>query len=264
MKPLTDSDQSRRADLASRLPSLIQQDIIIRCSEDNVGDVYTARVLVVDGKRLRISLPRRITGHGYLRSSCPVSLIFVLGKQLYNCPADYLADEQRTRELVVNGEIKRTTRRDYLRHSVKIHAVYVPVSNFSLARGQFASIQWKKSMTLDLSGGGVLLQIALQAPVDSYLLLKLGIPAFGEPFFVFGQVRWSGLSDARGKLFLCGVRFIRSEELPDHFSKRSLSDLPEKMLQFDKNLQKKLEAHLKTASGHRNQGDDNDDKQNCR
>lgn len=249
-----------QADLISNLPALAQQDILIRCFDDKIDNIYSARVLRVEDQRLRISLPRRLAGKGYLQSSRPVSIIFVLDRQLYTCSADYLADERHSRELVVKGVIKPTTRRSHLRHTMQINAVYVSISSFSLTRGQLSGMRWRKGRTLDLSAGGVLLQVPIQVPVDSYLLMNLEIPGFQGSFFVFGQVRWFGLGDTRQKLYLCGVKFLQSDDLARHFSKRALLDIPKMMLQFDKKMQKKLEAYLKTAAGHRKQGDENDDK----
>jgi hypothetical protein len=246
------------ADLIARLPELVQEDIIIHCSGDKSGNIYSARVLGVDGRRIRINLPRRIAGHGYLRTSRPVVMAFVLSRQLYQCPANYNADDEKIRELEIQGEIKPATRRNHKRNQLQINTGYTPVSDFSLARGQFAALKWKKGMTLDISGGGLLFRTPFQPPADSYFLINLEIPAFQGPFFVFGQVRWVGLCDTNRQQYLCGVRFLLREELPHHFSERALSELPAIIISFDKKMQKELEAYLEEHSGHRNQGENDD------
>jgi hypothetical protein len=248
------------ADMAAELPALITEEIIIWCYEGNVGEVYSSRVLGVEGQRLRINLPRRIAGNGYLRTSRPVVLNFIIDNQFYRCPAAYEADDEHTRELVINGPIEPTTRRGHGRRPMQAHLGYAPVSDFSLSRGAFANLRWKQSMTIDLSGGGALFQVPFQAPVDSYLLINLEIPTFHGSFFVFGQVRWVGLSETKRRFYLCGVQFILREDLHRHFSDRALSELPAIILSFDKKMQMELDAFLKAAAGHRIQGGDNDDK----
>lgn len=247
------------SNLIALLPSLIQQDITLISPANESGIIYSARVLGVDGPRLRINLPRRIAGNGYLRSSKPVIINYVIDHQLFECHADYHAENEHMRELVINGKIECTTRRHHTRHQLHVHAGYTPVSHFSLLRKQFANLRWKKSNTLDLSAGGVLLHTPFQAPVKSYLLMNLEIPAFQAPLFVFGQVRWFSLSDINRKLYLCGIRFILREELSLHFSERVLSELPPIMLPFDKNKQSELDAYLTRLSGNRKQGDYDDD-----
>ena len=242
-------------DLMACLPFLVQQDITIHCPEEKMTSIYAARVLEVGDRRLRINLPRRLAGSGYLRSSRAVILIFVIGEQLFRCAADYQAEDNHKRELIITGEIEKTTRRFHVRYPLQMHIAYVPVSDMSLARGHFVNLRWKKSMTLDLSAGGALLQIPFQAPVNSYLLMNMEIQNFRGPFFVFGQVRWFGLSDFDRNHHLCGVRFILREELSRHFSDKALSELPKIMLPFDKNMQNELDDYLGKQSGDSMQGE---------
>ncbi len=240
------------------LPSLIQQDVTIHCLDDGTTSIYAARVLEVNERCLRINLPRRLAGSGYLRSSRGVILIFVIGEQLFRCAADYQAEDNHKRELMITGDIEKTTRRFHTRYPLQMHIGYVPVSAMSLARGNFVNLRWKNSITLDLSAGGALLQIPFQAPINSYLLMNMEIPKFRGPFFVFGQVCWFGMSDFNRNHHLCGVRFILKEELSRHFSDHAISELPKIMLPFDKNMQKELDDYLGSQSGHRMQGENND------
>lgn len=248
------------ADLIAQLPALCKQDITLCCSGDESFEMYLARVLNVNETRLDISLPRGVAGKGFLRTSRPVTINFTIGDTLYEAPAEYRAENNRSRELVINGEIKSTSSRRYPRHPMQVLTGYVPVSDMRLSGGNFASLRWHKCMTVDLSAGGALLQIPVQAPINSTLLMNLEIPTFEGPLFVFGQVRWVGLGDTHRRLYLCGVRFLLREELSNHFSRRALSELPPIMLPFDKNKQQELDAHLNGQSGDKKQGEINDDQ----
>jgi hypothetical protein len=254
----TTNSMTGKGNLMALLPSIIQQDITIYCLGNRSGNMYSAKILEVENNKLRVNLPRRIAGNGYLRSSASVVVNFVIGKKLYQSPAEYHAEGNHTRELILDGEIKKTTRRLYTRYPLQVQNNYVPISDLRLARGKFANLIWKRSITLDLSAGGVLFQIPFQAPVNSYLLMNLEIPAFQGPLFVFGQVRWFGLGDVNRKLYLCGARFLLREELQRHFSKRALSELPPIMLPFDKKKQRELDAYLKTHSGNKTQGENDE------
>lgn len=248
-RPTTPSSVQHRYRLAATLPALVQQDITIYCPRDHTRRVYTARVLTVEDLSLRVSLPRHVTGNGYLRTSAEIMVNFVIGGRLYEAPADYRADDQHSREVILVGDIVAATRRRFARIPLQMQAGYVPVSDLSLSRRQFANLRWKQCRTLDLSGGGILMQIPFQAPVNSYLLMNIEIPTFGGPQFIFGQVRWFGISDISRTLYLCGVKFIPMEKLESHFSGRALSDLPDILMQFDTKKQKELDAWLQARSG---------------
>ena len=102
---------------------------------------------------------------------------------------------------------------------------------------------------LDISGGGILIQTSVQAPIGSYLLINLQIESFDGPVYVFGQVRWSGISDTGRGLFQCGIMFITTEEQPTHFSPAAMNAIPAIMRQFNRNTRYELEACLIGASG---------------
>ena len=245
--------------MVAQLPAILQQDITMCASGLGGGIVYTARVLGVDNACMKISLPRRIAGQGYLRASTPVVLNFVIGGTLYEAPADYRADEKHIREVVITGNISPTTRRRFARQPMQTKAGYVPVSNLRLSRGQFANLQWKQCRTLDLSAGGILIEMPFQPPVRAYFLLNLEISGFEGPLFVFGQVCWFSSSKRDRTQYLCGLTFIPREDLVRHFSSRALSELPALMLTFDKNKQKKLDLFMTRLPGRPKRGinDDN-------
>jgi hypothetical protein len=252
MKPAVSSKVQKREpgeNVAAKLPALINREITLHYPHNKPGNVYLTRVLEVADTTMRVSVPRRIAGTGHLKGSAPVVLDFVIAGKLYECVAQFTATEKNVCQLSIQGEIKPTTRRHFSRLALQVDACYVPISDLRLARKQFANLPWKRSKSLDLSAGGVLIQIPFQAPMRSYLLLNLEIPNFQGPLFVFGQVRWGDVSDIDRRLYLCGIRFITREELKRHFSPRALSQLPPIMLPFTKEKQHELNAFLRGRIG---------------
>jgi hypothetical protein len=244
--------------LAAKLPALLQQDITIHRPYPGHGETYIARVLAVDHIQLKISLPRRLAGNGYLRESAPVIVNFVIGDILYEAEGKYRADDRRTRELTIDGDITPTSRRRFNRTKIQIRTGYAPVSNLRLSRGQLANLNWKTCRTLDISAGGVLLQLPFQPPVKAHFLLNLEISGFEEPMFVFGQVQWGNGSDHDRSQYICGIRFVVKEMLDRHFSARAVSELPALVLGFTRNKQRELDRFLEQeSSGRSTQGDKN-------
>jgi hypothetical protein len=250
--------------LAAKLPALIQQDITMYCPGATRGETYTARVLGVNHIRLQISLPRCIAGNGYLRESTPIIANFIIGKTLYEAHGQYCADHRRSREVIIDGDIAPTTRRMHERTSLQIQGTVVPVSNLRLSRGQFADLTWKRCRTLDISGGGALVQIPFQSPTKAHFLLNLDVPGFDGPLFIFAQVQWGNICDYDNTQYLCGLSFVVREDLEKHFSKRTVSELPTLMLNFDRKKQKELDAFLTARAGASKQGDRNDRQQDER
>ncbi len=250
--------------LAAKLPALLQQDITIHCPDTPQNETYIARVLGVDHINLKISLPRRLAGNGYLRESVPAIVNFVIGGTLYEAEGKYRADDRRTREFIIDGHIKPTTRRKFNRTKLQVRAGYAPVSNLRLSRGQLANLIWKSCRTLDISAGGVLLQMPFQPPAKAHFLLNLEIPGLDEPLFVFGQVQWGNGSDHDRSQYICGIKFVVKEMLDRHFSSRAVSELPALVLGFTRSKQKELDRLLSQKPGRIKQGDRHGSKQNVR
>lgn len=236
----------------------------MRRPDQAAGEVYTARVLNVDKINLKISLPRCLSGNGYLRESTPVVVNFVIGNTLYEAKGKYCADNRHVREVVIDGDIAPTTRRIHDRTELQIQATVVPVSNLRLSRGQFADLSWKRCHTMDISAGGALVQIPFQSPTRAHFLINLDIPGFDGPVFIFAQVQWGNTCDYDRTQYLCGLNFIVREDLEKHFSNRAVSELPGLMLTFDRKKQKELEAFLKARTGNAKQGDRDERQQDER
>ncbi len=250
--------------LAAKLPALVQQEITLQCMDQAGGEAYSARVLSVNHIRLKISLPRCLSGNGYLRESTPVIVHFVIGNTLYKAQGKYSADDRHIREVIIDGEIAPTSRRLHDRSAMQIQAAVVPVSNLRLSRGQFADLPWKRCHTMDISAGGALLQIPFQSPARAHFLLNLDVPGFDGPLFVFAQVQWGTTCDYDRTQYLCGVNFIVREDLEKHFSHRAVTELPGLMLGFDRKKQQELDAFLKERAGVSKQGDTDDRQQDER
>lgn len=251
-------DTAQRSDLwvQSHLPHLTGCEITIISDpdENNRGVTYSAKVIKVKELKMIINLPRRLAGYGYLRKSTSATVNFIINDILYEATANYLADNNQIRELVITGEVRQTTRRYFTRLPFRVKTGYAPVSDFSIGQGRLAKIQWKHVPTFDISGGGLLIETKIQAPVRSYFIMNLEIESFRDSLLLLGQVRWSGVSDIGRHIYQCGVKFIPREEWRNHFSPNTISILPAVMKRFDRNKQNELDSFLRRNSGGSNKG----------
>ncbi|MFH1737613.1 MAG: PilZ domain-containing protein [bacterium] len=251
----TATGQKSSAWLYSRTPSLIGADLTISLPDGAAGSIYNAKILAADEGRLKINLPRRIAGQGYLRESGAVIVNFIVDDTLYEALGEYHASDEKVRSITINGAILPATRRRYARLPLQITVDYAAVSDVTLTGGRLANVAWRQCRALDISGSGILIQTPVQAPIGSYLLINLQIDSFDGPVYAFGQVRWSGISDTGRRLFQCGVMFIAAEELSIHFSPAAMTAIPSIMRQFNRNTRDELDAFLIGLSGGLNKGE---------
>ncbi|MCK5126300.1 MAG: PilZ domain-containing protein [candidate division Zixibacteria bacterium] len=230
--------------MLEELPLLLQKDIEIRKADSHNDAVYTSKVLKIENNRLQITLPRCLPDFGYLRDSCGVVIAFVLENILFEAAAAFIADNNHQLEIVIDEQIVTANRRGNERLPLAIETVYVPISDLSLTSGQLSNLKWRRGQTFDVSGGGILLSIPMQAPINSYFLLNLDIDSFEGPLFVFSQLRWLEKSEAANSNYQCGFQFLNTEHLAEHFSKRALSGMPPLMLGFTRKKQMEFENYL--------------------
>ncbi len=236
------------------LPLLMQQEVSIqRYPSDGIN--FTAKVLGVDQNKLTITLPRCLPDYGYLRETSGVTVTFVIDEVLYEARAQYLAENNQHRELIVDERVIESNRRNNSRLPLGVEAVYVPISSLSLTSGQLSHLKWRRCRTLDFSSGGALLTMPVQAPENTYFLLNLEIESFDGPLFVFSQLRWITKGNGPKTPFQCGLQFIPTENLPQHFSKPALAVMPPMMLGFTKKKQSELDRYLSSIAVSNNEGE---------
>lgn len=240
------------------LPMLLNQDIRIINHCEISGRIYSTRVLAVEGNHLQVVLPRRISGHGFLRQSGAVTISFVYKGYFFDVAGRFLAAERGKPEVIVGDHIQKSNRRQHSRLPLQVKAGFAPVSELSISAQKLNRLIWKHGETIDISGGGIMIQTEVPVPMESFFLINLEIENFNGPLFIFGRVCWSSRQESNSGRFQCGIEFIPAEELSKHFSKRACSSLPTLMLSFDAAKQEELASYLGNLSHDSNTGDSNE------
>jgi hypothetical protein len=218
-------------EMVQLLPELIKQDVSLIVIGTHTDEEYSACILGVRGTRIQITLPRAVISGGYLRKSGPVIAVFALGDYLYEADANYIADSNRVRELTISGEIRRSNRRRYARIIAELPVSYAPVSEISIKTGHLTHLVWKKAITGDISGGGILMYSDSVVVTNSYVILHLDVD----------ELRWTGMRRGVRPAYESGIMFVPSEQFPDHFSQQTIARIPPALFQFDK--KKRLELN---------------------
>ncbi len=120
-----------------------------------------------------------------------------------------------------------------VRRPVKLSAL--PVKSFTKTR--LAKLRWMETSTINLSGGGALLDMSAYLEAPTYLFINLGFDEVKFPKLIMGQVRHCHL-DNPGHYHV-GVAFISKEQKRKHFSLSMEKQLPDQVSQYD-DIQKSL------------------------
>jgi hypothetical protein len=231
------------------IAALVATDITLQVPYEELGHVYHARILEIDGIRMVITPPLRTAGPGTIRSGGPVIVSFVMADALYETPAELDITDDGMAEIVITGAARRISRRRFARLPLEANVAYAVVTEDLLRAGDTSCLDWRPSSARDLSAGGILLQIAEPSAIGAYLLLDLAIESFCKLPPIVGQVRWTGTDDIARQTALCGVMFIVQEDFFRHFSRPALAQMPAVLGGFNRKKQNELEASLSGRSG---------------
>lgn len=148
--------------------------------------------------------------------------------------------------LLVGDKIVPLSRRRFARmvlsRSVKL--AVMPVSTFH--RKKLATLRWLETVTLDISGGGVLIDFSNYLENPTYLFMNIDLSEFSFPSLVLGQVLYCLPRDTSH--FSVGLEFIIRESSGHHFPATTLRQLPRAVLAYGEEdrmeLNKKIIARM--------------------
>jgi len=134
-------------------------------------------------------------------------------------------------KIIFQDKVVPIQRRQYprieVRKSVRLSAL--PVQSFTKAR--LAKLRWMETSTLNLSGGGALLDMSSFLEEPTYLFIHVDFEEVSFPKLIMGQVRHCH-QDLPGHYHV-GVKFISQEQRRNHFSSSIEKQLPEQVFKYD-------------------------------
>ena len=137
----------------------------------------------------------------------------------------------------IKNKVVPLLRRKYPRIEIKkpVRLSALPVQSFTKAR--LAKLRWMETSSINLSGGGALLDMSSFLEDPTYLFIHLEFEDVNFPRLIMGQVKHCHL-DSPGHYHV-GVEFIPQEQRRNHFSQSIEKQLPEQVFQYD-NIQRSL------------------------
>jgi len=135
-------------------------------------------------------------------------------------------------------EINRAFERVALQTDVRL----AYFNNASISTARLSHLKWIETKSINVSGGGVMVELPIDLTSDYYLIMHLGLNHHEIPQLLLGQVRHS---NSVGNKYSVGVEFIIKETYKSFLPMSLIRNLPKKIFEFGEIGRKKLDGIIK-------------------
>jgi hypothetical protein len=165
------------------------------------------------------------------------------GQQI-NVPATMKRSDGGKCRIIIGNKVVPLSRRRFTRVCLSrpVKLAIIPVSTFN--RNKLERLRWLETVTISISGGGVLIDFSSSLEKPSYLFLNIDLAEFSFPALVLGQLVYSLPRD--DDHFNIGLEFIIREAGKKHFSLTTLNEFPQVVFQYGK--QERIELNNKITA----------------
>lgn len=186
--------------------------------------------------------------------------------------------EYKDQRVTVNAVLKRTSggkcslrlgdavvplvRRQYKRASLVrlVRLAVLPVNTFRPDR--LSTLRWIESDTLNISGGGVLVDLTSRLERETCVLMNIELSEYNFPSLLCGQVRHC--YQGENNHFMIGIEFVVKEEAQKLFSRSIISRLPQVALRYTAarraEMNARLLAWMREQNSNQDQGEENEER----
>jgi c-di-GMP-binding flagellar brake protein YcgR len=140
------------------------------------------------------------------------------------------------------GKLFPVTNREFERIEADLGVRLTYFDDTSILTARLNKLKWIETRTINISGGGMLVEIPSNLTVDFYMILNLGLEGVDLPDLIVGSVRHS--RPAMNNLFHIGVEFITRECYQYKLPKSMVRNLPPKLFDFDNKARDDLDIFL--------------------
>jgi c-di-GMP-binding flagellar brake protein YcgR len=217
---------------------------IVVGEEDQAGH-YLARVQDFLNGGIVVTEPEFLHGNSLLTENAAVKVIVTREDAVYQFRSAIKRTLSRARrQYLLNPprHIERVQRRLFVRVELTTPmswAKTVPIAEWQTIDDRS---RWIQTVTVDMSGGGILFRTTELVERQSRLLLKVSLLSEIGLTETVAAICMRGFTHKDEHY--CGAAFILAEQLRRHFSAEELKSLPAEISQFDINSQNRLVSHI--------------------
>lgn len=140
-----------------------------------------------------------------------------------------------------------------------IRMAVLPINTFRADR--LSSLRWIESDTLNISGGGVLVDLTSRLEKETCVLMNIELSEYDFPTLMCGKVRHC--YQGNDNHFMIGIEFVVKEEAHKLFSRSIISRLPQAALRYTAagraEMNALLSAWMRKQSSNPDQGEENEE-----
>ncbi len=226
-------------------PIKLWEKIEIYVGEGSEAGRYLARIEDFARDGLVVSAPEYLAGGTLMRNGSDCTVLLTRRDAVYEFHTTItVAGEGERRRYVITapGDVRRVQRRQFVRiDMMKVFSIALVPDRVG-EDTTHQSLQWRQTRSINISGGGMLIEAPVSLKKGDLLLVKMKF--FGEVGLplALGAVCRRTESD-KGAL-RAGIEFVRSEQIPKFFNEGQRRLLPESASYFDQTMQNKLVNYI--------------------
>ncbi|MEA3296434.1 MAG: flagellar brake protein [candidate division Zixibacteria bacterium] len=222
-------------------PLKLWEKIELVTGDGNQAGFYTARIEDFVNEGIVISSPEYVKGKTLLRENSDLVIMITKADAVYKCSTRIKKYHQKGSNLFVLSQprhVRRVQRRQFVRIDIWEPIEYARIITLKGEENYEEHLNWCRTTTINMSGGGILLKLTENIDVQDKLLLKVGcFPEVGLPAIVAGICRRIVIINDKD---VGGVEFLTSDVLTEHFRNDELKRLPKSIKGFDHQVQNQL------------------------
>ena len=227
-------------------PLFLREKLEIIYGDDENAGRYVTRIEDFSNGDIIVTSPEYVGGNKLLHNNAEVKVYItkedaayqfycVIEKTQINNISGYI--------LHIISDIERVQRRRFARVEIFEEVL---VARFPEITQQnkisFGFLDWKTSVTQNISGAGVFIRSEQQIEENNLILLNFGLfPELNLPKIIAGICR---RSEIKNDCYYCGVEFIESDNLEKFIRQPLLKCLPASIKNFDTRTQNNLVNYL--------------------
>jgi c-di-GMP-binding flagellar brake protein YcgR len=145
-------------------------------------------------------------------------------------------------QIPLPAQLIPTIAREFPRFPMVLNVKLACFSGNFIASTRLNKLKWIETTTINISGGGVLVQVPSALEEGFFMILHLGLEELELPRLVLARVCHCRLS---GKFrYMAGVQFITRENYKDLISRELIRNLPPALFKLDNVARQELAAYL--------------------
>lgn len=145
-------------------------------------------------------------------------------------------------EIPIAGDLNPKVRRKFVRYDYghEIKMTYFDMAHIGTAR--LNKLKWLETGTLNIGGGGMLVEVPSQLTRGNFVIFNLGLEDFILPKLMVGRIRHCVNAERKGNT--AGVEFLVREDLNQAIPPTLVKSLSDQLFRFDARTRLELARYL--------------------